>query len=273
MRAFKLPLKSIPFLMMLLCSLPQCVGTEVGNPQDDSSVSVVGYDRTYTQALSSDSPLTLSHAWLSLSLIELKPCDGGKYLEVKGEHAMNLLTGQGYPNSARLPHSEISYCKMKLRWEPLTQELFFLPAGMKGISLFLDGTRADGTPFSVRAKLKETYTLNAKKTGGFRFEEGIHPMLGIEFQTMLSRALQEAQPDGQGRILIDEQTNKSALAEVQKGFMKSINFFDDADNDRRVDPAIDELVASSLSFRELIEESDVTGPACSGDDGDGDCDD
>lgn len=243
--------RTAPIVAAAACALwaGGCVGTEVGNPQDDSaSVEFDGYERTDARALTLESGLVIDRAWVAVESLELREasrCDGPDALVLEGPLAAELTSGQELPAPPTLERPATTYCKIKLRLGALAAPVDGAPAELDEAAIFITGARADATPFELRAPIQEVYVLVSPQ-GGIEFAPGQEALVvGVSLNDWVTPALlEDLAPDADGVIRIDQDHNQPTLAEFKRNVRRGFHLFRDRDRDGRVNPASDALLAA-----------------------------
>jgi hypothetical protein len=225
-------------IWLLALMIAGCVGTEVGNPQDTSKVSVdlTAYERQIRGALTLANGIEIEQAWLvfeELSLRSAANCqesedDDGEF-EIEHAFAVELISGQQFPAIAPFDKQATEYCRLEM--DLADADLSVLPEGVPAelaeMSILVRGKRDDGTPFTLRDDFNDTFRLD----GPFSLEAGIEPLVvAFALDDWLSPAqLDEAEGDAQ--IVIDKDTNADLLDPFRDSVRRSAALFRDANGD------------------------------------------
>ncbi len=164
------------YICILACSLlaASCVGTEVGNPQDenaDVSVQFTGVEQPLPNALTLSSGVRIDEAWLVFSeaSVELaSQCDEDGEIDVEEPFAVELVGGSELPAPNMFTRPKNSYCRFELELDPLDAADLpeGVPAELANTSVLVRGVRADGTPFELRSTIEDSIEIE----GDFAFD-------------------------------------------------------------------------------------------------------
>jgi hypothetical protein len=222
------------FLGAALMSIAGCVGTEVGNPQEDASVSVEfkGVEQPRPSALTLSSGVRIDEAWLvfSESSVELaSSCDEDDEIDVDQPFVVELVSGSELPTPNMFTRPRANYCRFELEVAALTVDE--LPAGvpddLDATSLWVRGARADGTPFVLRSQVETTIEL-----AGDIALTGDRESLIVAFA--VDRWFEDAGLDaaeGTDEIAIDDENNVDVLEAVNGNIAGSALLLRDSNDD------------------------------------------
>ena len=123
--------------VFMLCS---CVGTEVGNPQDEfeTEIDFTTSEQALGAEVKADGELRVDKAWLAIESIELRDasdCDGEDVKQLEGPFALDLIGGRELPQKPVFSSSGQGFCKMKIRMRPLQANIDGAP-GVKAYRWF-----------------------------------------------------------------------------------------------------------------------------------------
>ena len=212
-----------------------CMGTEVGNPQDDAVVSV-----RFQGLLSGPGPQTLpsglviEEAWLTIGQLELwsgvasapgrspaptpapSRCDGPKTTLMQAHTFAELVSAQALPGPIEDRAQATQYCLVKLKLA-LPQPNEALPAGvpsaLRDYTVFVRGKRPDGVAFEVRVRDTSLLWLGAMTGESFALdgpERALLMTFALE-EWLDVEALNAQTPSAQGLVVLDSDGPRSVL--------------------------------------------------------------
>lgn len=246
---------------LALLAAPGCSGTSVGNPPSAQVTKVklglVGTEDSGTVMQGLVGGLTLGEAWVSLSQIALRDAENCKpgnegngaeegEFDVSSAFAADLLTGAVYPAAPEWERmSDESYCALQTSLGSSGEPVLGAPPELHGHSVYVRGTRADGTPFEITSDLDEALKVQARGKGQFSLGEGeVGLLLSFNLNAWLNPTLiNEAQVEG-GWIHADNSKNPALAETVNKQLPGSARLLRDRDRDGKLDPGDDELESS-----------------------------
>lgn len=225
-----------PLLLSSLLALCACVGTEVGNPQDDVAVSVAvtGYQRPQLAQLTLSTGVQIDSAWLIVEELELREaatCEDIGRTRLASPVAVDLLAA---PAPLMLAAAQARYCRMEVKIGRVDALPAGAPADLADHAIVARGRRADGVPFVLRSRLQEALRVR----GDFSLdgpEAGL--VLAFSLDQWLSPAVLDAATPVGGQLLIDEDNNEAALAAFEAAVARSADLFRDANRDGLLQPA------------------------------------
>jgi hypothetical protein len=211
-----------------------CVGTEVGNPQEDASVSVefTGVEQPRPSALTLSSGVRIDEAWLvfSESSVELaSSCDEDDEIDVDQPFVVELVSGSELPTPNMFTRPRANYCRFELEVAALNVDE--LPAGvpddLDATSLSVRGARADGTPFVLRSQVETTIEL----AGDIALTGDKEPLI-VAFA--IDRWFEEVgldEAEGGDQVLIDADNNVEILEAINANVPASALLIRDSNDD------------------------------------------
>jgi hypothetical protein len=219
-------------------------GTDVGNGA--TTTFDVGAYKTksgsQTDALTLESGVSIETFWISTGSFRLMPgagCTGptgnGK-IDHEGPIVADLLQADAAPGRSEPVEIDAGdYCQLQAELEPV--DASELPTGapneLVDAVIFISGTRADGTPFTVRSGRGVELQLDAPEGAPFEMVGENALTIAFDLETMiLSLELDEV--DGES-IVIDETSDPPRLAAFENSVRGSARLFRDEDEDGVLD--------------------------------------
>lgn len=221
-------------------------GTETGNPLVKGNVSYSGYSSEPDRygVRKAGSVAKVDRAWLDLGPAALSRSGGcelgsGQDLALPalglGDHAAGAHNFTTYEAEAA------EYCSFSLPFE-LADEIGTAPDTVSGHSLLLEGTLADGTPFSIASDEAPQIVLEAP-TRAFSLDESQPDVLvAFDFGAWLANVDFDSAERTASGIVIDESNNTELLQQLQLNLAAGIALYRDRDGDGALD-ARPELLA------------------------------
>lgn len=242
-------MRAIPWFLVLfgLASLPSCSGTAVGNPPSaEVKLAVVGTSSSLEQgepvkALDVGGGIQIEEAWVALRDIGLrsaKSCDAElQDSDVLGPVAVDLVAGITYPEipAWEQPPDE-RYCAVKVKLRPLEEAIGSAPEELLDHTVYIRGTRGDGTPFIVQGDLAVNLKTGAKSGPEFMLGQGlIGLILAFDLSAWLDQEQMNAAEVTDGVILIGGDHNKEMGKALLGRIPASTLLFRDEDRDGKLD--------------------------------------
>lgn len=233
-------------LAAVAITLSSCAGgTETGNPSFTGELAYTAYSsapgRVGVRAAGSDA--TVTAVWLDLGDIGfVADCgaDAGTAVTAPalgiGDHAA------GRHNLTRFELTPESFCRVTVPFGVAGQGT--LPAGappsLRDHAVVVEGTRADGVPFSVLGDAAAVFPLSAG-SGGFAMTAGSgKALLAFDVARWLDLDLASVAPTA-GAILVSADEHADLHARFLRNLGAGIVLFRDGDGDGRVDPSPETL--------------------------------
>lgn len=227
-------------MYLIACALPACSGgTDVGNPVD---LGVSGY-RTSSAARAmgqANGNIDVESAWLALDRVDFQPegtCDLEESdVEVEVAVGVNLLSSE-LPSLLRdLPIGGQRFCRLRLRWHKLPGPLAGAPADFVNTSIYVGGTRGDGTRFVIRSDRNDRLSLRARGQAFSISDADNAVFLGVDLQAwLLGVNLDGAVVGADGVIHVDDDANKALLDVFESNIERGSKLFLDNNGNGRLD--------------------------------------
>lgn len=229
----------------LVAAAAGCVGTSVGNPpgMDSTEVQlgVVGSIDAKKLAHVASGEVTITDAWISLADIGLQ--DAGLCaksagpVDYVGPIAANLLTGEVLPEPPTWERSATErYCEMRVDARRADAVIDGAPADLVEYGVFMRGTRADGTPFELRADIDAELRIGATSNADFALEPGaVGLLLTFDFNQWINASLLNQAVVKNGVIHADKIENKSVADSAKQQIPGSARLMRDKNRDGQLD--------------------------------------
>ena len=202
-----------------------CAGTETGNPTLPAvELRVMAFSDDFgAVAVATPGPnISVARAFAALGEIQLLPCGAG--LPPQRFAAVGIELTQKPAFQLNAAGTDQAYCGARVALAPSAAAT---PPELAGLSVYLEGTRADGTAFKIASAAPVTVDLRTTPPNTPFSAEGL--LLGFNFATWLEGVdLDGATVEG-ASITLDASHNTDALAvfEAQAGLAPAL--YDDAD--------------------------------------------
>lgn len=233
---------TLHILLAIMLLAPSCVGTDVGNPQDEPTqveLDFTGYAETQSGALVLESNARIDTAWVVLSQFRFRNVDDCETedlpYDVTEPVVVDLLADEPTYLSPVFAKPAGEYCKLDVGFATVDAEALpdSAPAGLAGVSVLVEGVRADGVEFRIEAGVDDDFEL---KGALHDFELVGEQNLIVAFA--LDGWLNESQLDkidGQDPIVISETQNAELMGSFRSSVKRSARLFRDENNNRRLD--------------------------------------
>ncbi|QDG50924.1 hypothetical protein FIV42_09315 [Persicimonas caeni] len=237
-------MKRITLHILLLVALlvPSCVGTDVGNPQDEQAnveLEVAGYTETRSGALTLEDGLRIDTAWIVLSQFRFRSVDDCEDetlpYDVTDPVVVDLLADQPTYDAPLFTKPAGDYCKLDVGFSQVDADA--LPAGapgeLAGLSLFVEGARADGVEFRIEADLDDKFHLSGVLED-FELVGDQHLIVGFALDEWINESQLDNVSD-QDPIVISSEENPEMMGSFKASIKRSARLFRDENNNRRLD--------------------------------------
>jgi hypothetical protein len=224
-----------------------CSGTSVGNPPGaDVKLAAAGTIEDLPPVSQKQAPknslsggITVSSVWVVLRGIDLREsgsCAGtvdDASRDAPGAYAADLLTGTIYPEAPRWERlGGESYCALDLTMGPLPSPIEGAPVELVEGGAYVEGARADGTPFEVRVPIDEELRLGALGKPEFVLGEGPVGLLAtFTMNAWLNPSLLDQAVIKDGSIVADDAENAEIAESVRLRIPESARLMRDKDRD------------------------------------------
>lgn len=244
MRGFELALLGV--LCAPCLGLGGCTGgTQTGNPVVTGSLSYTGYSSAPERyGVGTDADVArVESAWFNLASISVSAAGCGaperEGFEIAalglGDHAARSH------NSTAFELSPGSFCSVDLPFVRVPDDASSGPSALRGHAILLEGSLADGTPFSILSDAVPSLPLQAEP-GGFELSAGSADVLvAFDFATWLGNLDFASATLEDGAIAISADSNRELLEQFENDLVAGVVLYRDADADGVVDDVPEEL--------------------------------
>lgn len=239
----------LPHMRLLVASLLGlcgCTGgTETGNPVVTGSLSYTGYSSAPARyGVGRDAEVArIDSAWFNLTEVTVSASGCGAP-EREGFEIAALGLGDhaaGNHNSTAFEASAGSFCNVELPFAPVASDAAVGPERLRGHALLLEGTLADGTPFSVLSDAAPSLPLQAEP-GGFALTAGrADALVAFDFAVWLGSVSFESATLEDGAIVISATQNSDLLDQFENSLPAGVVLYRDEDADGVLDDEAEEL--------------------------------
>lgn len=246
-------MKSVRTLALCAALVTGCVGTEVGNPQDDDSQITVEFSADVFEdprALTLANGIEIDEAWIGIEEVGLREtsrCEETDRFDDEARFAVELLAGSEVPRAPTLNQPATDFCRLELELESLEGEdaPAGLPEALSRSSIYVTGSLEDQTPFEAEIEFSETIRLD----GPFEARGPTRFIVAFDLQAWLvpdDFAGLTAEQDGVVRLNVDTVTDEETITRIRDAIERSGRLVRD-NNDNGVFDEGDEVVATSAS--------------------------
>ncbi|NUP08026.1 MAG: hypothetical protein HOW73_18425 [Polyangiaceae bacterium] len=214
-------------------------GTDVGNGVT-ATFDVSAYKGAGTDEVSTlSSGARVDAFWISVAGFRLLPgagCTGSSgegQLTLDGPIVANLAEQDAAPGSSDdVAVDGGEYCRLRASLEQASASDLppGAPASLEGASLYLEGVRADGTPFRLRSKRKVSLQLDAPEGTSFELAGDSHLVVAFDLEEAVA-SLDLDTLDGDDEIVIDETIEPQRLTAFEGSLRTAARLFRDEDDD------------------------------------------
>ncbi|HHH27277.1 MAG TPA: hypothetical protein ENK57_02860 [Polyangiaceae bacterium] len=232
-------------VMSMLVPLVGCGpqgGTDVGNGAT-VKLQLQAYEDpalTGTQSITTSSGVRVDAAWVAVDRIRFVPstdCEESETeIDVEGPFVADLVGAGVLGGPPRFPVTGDDFCELKVGFRELESgtEPAGTPPALVGLSMRVEGERADGTPFVVSSKMNDRLELEAKDGVPFTLPAGDNPLfIAFEIGSWINALALDGL--GPGPLVIDANENSDRLAAFENAVEASIRLLRDADEDGELD--------------------------------------
>ncbi len=252
-----------------------CVGTDVGNPQDDSpedrektdaELRFEGVDRPpQPKALTLPGGFVLDEAWMAVDGAGLRPdgeCSERAPRQADRSLVVDLLADETTRRTV-LPEVEAGrYCGLDVYLAPVSEsehdETDSLPGAMVGHSVLLAGERGDGTEFRLEADLERRIAIRADAEGFVLSPDRRQFLLVAALRSWIDRERLDEFADGDGPIVIDAERHPDAYEHFREAVGETIFLYRDTNGNGQLEPdERGERLGSNVPFDERPDASEL----------------
>jgi hypothetical protein len=226
-------------------ALAGCVGTEVGNPQDGSEVTVEFRVETPQdpRALTFSNGIDIDSFWVAIEevgLVETAACEESERFDDELPFAVELVEGIEVPDSPMLKQSAIDFCKLEIEVDDSIALVSPAPDELLGRSLLVRGTLPDATPFEFRSNVADTIALE----GELRAQGATRLLVSFDIDNLFAPEDFESLEPVDGVVVLDAETDEETTSRISQAFLASATLVRDDNDNGVVDPE-DTVIATS----------------------------
>lgn len=220
-------------------------GTETGNPPIQAKLSYAAYSSEPGVGVREPAATaTVASVWLALSDVGFTPGSGCAAEATPRFHAPGIGVGDhasGEPVTTDFTLEPGAYCAVSLPLTLATEPPADAPAALRGASVLVTGTLADGTPFVLRSRTTEAFSLRAD-TGEFSMATGqSDTLLGFDVAVWLGGTDWSSADSAADGITISAEQNPHLLERFEANLPHGVRLFRDREGDGRLDPELETL--------------------------------
>jgi hypothetical protein len=213
---------------LVALAVSACGGSEDGIPIDSTILTIAltatSTDESAVAVRSDEAALDIEEVGLSLSQLEIVPCDSEAAPLSVQNYPVELTVEP--PAQANFESSVSEYCNLGATIEQSPDDG---PPELAGLAVLVRGTRSDDVPFEVRSTLPQIVKIRAAEP------LGAYLALGFDLATWFDGVDVEGASVTDGVALIDDETNPSALAAFDANTPSAVALYVDADRDGVLD--------------------------------------
>lgn len=219
-----------------------CVGTDVGNPQDEPAqieLEFAGYAETQAGGLTLESGLRIDSVWMVLSQFRFRSVDDCETealpYDITEPVIVDLLAGEPTYEAPTFTKPAGEYCKLDIGFSRVSADALpdSAPRELAGLSVLVEGARADGVEFRIEADMDDEFELKGALKD-FELTGEQHLIIAFALDTWLNEAQLDNVND-QDPIVINAQQNSELMGSFRASLKRSARLFRDNNNNRRLD--------------------------------------
>lgn len=235
-----------PALLLVLFALSACVGTDVGNPQDEPEeeaeveLHFSGYEQSTSSALVLEERTRIDSAWVVLEEFRFQQssnCGEDGEFDDSEPLVVDLLASEETYEPPFFIKAAGEYCRLDIGFAHVGADQ--LPQGapqrLADHSIVVEGERADGVSFSIQGDFDDDLHLSGAMES-FRLEEGRQSLIiGFALDAWIDEGELE-DIDDEDPIIIDRANHANLLEDFHKQVKRSAGLFRDQNDNARLDP-------------------------------------
>ncbi|MFP4599535.1 MAG: hypothetical protein ACLFVJ_14850 [Persicimonas sp.] len=235
-----------PALLLVIFALSACVGTDVGNPQEEPEedaeveLNFSGYEQTNSSALVLEERTRIDSAWVVLDEFQFQQsssCGEEGEADVLEPLVIDLLASEPTYEPPFFIKEVGDYCRLDIGFadvgvDQLPQDA---PQRLADHAIVVEGERADGVSFSIQGDFDDKLHLTGAMQS-FQLEEGRQSLIvGFALNAWIDEgALEDV--EGEDPIVIDGTNHPELLDEFYKKVKRSAGLFRDQNDNAELDP-------------------------------------
>lgn len=236
-----------------------CVATDVGNPDDGefaATVDFVGYEEE--TAPESSEPkvtgLTLASGveidrvvigFDRFKLRDARQCEGDNEIDIEMFVVSELLEGSDYPELPRIVRDVRRFCRFELEVKKVSalDQPDGAPDDIVDRAVWIEGSLADGTPFTVETREDDKLRLEPAEGEFFELPDGESRLfLAFDMSTWFTDLSfddvgeeEEEDPFEDGVLRIDADVDEDWTKRFRENLVNSARLFRDLNDDGQLD--------------------------------------
>lgn len=224
-------------LLGTACSDGPTAGTDVGNGRSAIQVDARGYGLPVAsgESMVLESGERIDRLFVAVEGIRLEPgtsCEsgGGGEIDVEGPLVADLLA-QGFTGGpVRFDADSGMFCELRFTFHALSDPgPSGLPPELAGLSIVVEGERADGSVFRIASDRGDELRLEAKDEA-FTLADPEEPLF-LAFDLSSWIAAVDLSSLGPGPVEVSDDVNQDRLASFEEAVEISVRLFEDIDKD------------------------------------------
>ena len=242
-----------------------CLTTDVGNPVE-AKVDFKGYEEEPVNALTLDNGITIDRAFVSvagLRFADADNCATDQTVDFAPRVTIDLLSGTTSPEIPVIRREMHRFCAVHMSFAPVpsnpTDDMILAEeAEMAGYSVLVEGTRADGRPFVLRASFEDAFEIDAVSSA-FELDSREHLFVAFAMNEWFDAAMLDAAPGAtEETLVIDAQNAPEILDFARHGMTGSTRLFRNLDADDELDrvETSDPLAVGVAIDRTFVDDDD-----------------
>lgn len=225
----------------VLVGLGGCAGgTETGNPSLTGALSYAGVSSAPTKigVRQGGDVATVTNAWFALGQVTISSA-GDCGLQGQATFAVRALGigdhAAGLHNATDFEAPAGAYCRVELPFLPVASDDLSAPTELRGHSVVVAGTLADGTPFSIENDPPPLVRLQGAAHGFALSVTDPNALIAFDFATWLKDVDWASATVDAGRVLVSKSSNPELLRKFGTRLASGIALYRDRDGDGVLD--------------------------------------
>ncbi len=235
-----------PALLLVIFALSACVGTDVGNPQDepeeDAEVELhfSGYEQTTSNALVLEERTRIDSAWIVLDEFQFQQssnCGEDGERNVTEPLVIDLLAGEPTYEPPFFIKQVGEYCRLDIGFARVGADQLprSAPERLADHAIVVEGERADGVAFSIQGDFDDRLHLTGALQS-FELEEGRQSLIvGFALNAWIDEG-ELGDIEDEDPIVIDSANHRELLDDFYKEVKRSAGLFRDENDNAKLDP-------------------------------------
>lgn len=217
----------LSLLIATACAAPRVHEgvTETGNPQLDASVTLRARSADPSVvSVRGEGETNVESLWMAVAGVQLYPrraCEGAEVPSFVPPFVSDAAEATGRSQTGTTEATV--YCGARISLDP-TADPGDGPAELRGASLLMVGTSAEGLRYQLRSSLAFEIPLSRSEGNFILDRDHDRLVVGIDVAAWMDEIwIDDGVPDGSGTIVIDDTTNRELLVEFEEALLDAMD--------------------------------------------------